>query len=213
MDLLMEVQRLFHLDDALRASERVKVFETSFDIKLNGIPSFCAIGKFISIIPKRDNIIISLTNDVGEQIIISNKDKSLEENYQYFCGALDDDSDINVKIYIEKSIFENTFSVYSYDCFVDDLLSLNIVQVMSSFNLLMKDLEFLVFELFDEKNSFFTTETMAFVSGERKTFNSKILRKERLQSCKETTYFYDISSYELLPEDFLIKIDYVFHVH
>ena len=71
-----------------------------------------------------------------------------------------DDEVIDVKIRIDKEVIENHFSVYSFDDFVNDILSLPIEEVMMSFSSLLKlSPNFLVFDVYSPI-AMFATKTM-----------------------------------------------------
>lgn len=205
MNLLAEIQKVFQLRE-LDVSERVKILETSFVLESHCMPSFSDLNALINLSPKRDTLRIFFHSDNEDQIVTSNIKQCSENDYDEFCENLDSDSTIKVSIIIEKTILDNTFSIYSYSSFSKDLLQLTVIEVMESFSLLLKEREYLIFDLF-EQNYFFTTGTLAFVSGDKKTICKNFLRGKRLHSCKETTYFYDMSAFELLPDDFSIEID------
>ena len=54
----------------------------------------------------------------------------------------------------------------------------------------------------------FATKTMFFVPCENRTINTDFNRIQRIQDCKEVSYFYNFDIYEILPDDFKITIDY-----
>lgn len=103
---------------------------------------------------------------------------------------------------------ENHFSIYSYDEFVKDILMLSIEQVMIAFSGLLSQVStFLVFDVYSPM-TMFATKTMFFVPYRSQITNSEFNRKQRMESCKEVSYFYNFDTYEVLPDDFKITINY-----
>lgn len=49
---------------------------------------------------------------------------------------------------------------------------------------------------------------MFFISSDRPQINIEVDRNHRLQECRETSYFYNQDTYELLPDDFKIVVGY-----
>lgn len=207
MNLLSELQKIFQLEK-ITVSERIKIFETSFEVESQCIPTFLEIERVVALTPQRDNLNMDFLSDGGEGLTITSKKICSNQDYCEFYEAIDDDSIITVNIVIDKSVNDGMFSVYNFQSFAEDLLKLDITQAMAGFSLLIQNCEYLIFDLFDQ-DYFFTTETMVFVSGEKAAFYRKLLRSKRLQSCKETSYFYNMSTYELLPDDFSIEINCV----
>ena len=62
----------------------------------------------------------------------------------------------------------------------------------------------LKFEVFDYDISF-STRTIAFESSESAIFTPKIDRSQRLCACRDTAYFYNMDTLEVLPDDFIIE--------
>ena len=54
---------------------------------------------------------------------------------------------------------------------------------------------------------FFFTKTMFFIGANNQEVNIDFDREQRLQECRETSYFYNQDHYELLPDDFKILLD------
>ena len=106
-----------------------------------------------------------------------------------------------------KYVIDNKFSVYSYENFIDDILSLDVESVMASFSeLLKKTSGFLVFDIYDTTN-FFSTKTMFFVPH-KNVINSEIDRISIIEKCKNNTYFYNFGNFEIIPDDFKIIVNH-----
>lgn len=70
-----------------------------------------------------------------------------------------------------------------------------------------EEINFLVFDVYSPI-AMFATKTMFFVPCENRTINTDFNRIQRIQDCKEVSYFYNFDIYEILPDDFKITIDY-----
>ncbi len=206
MGLIGEIQRIFCIEN-LTVLERMKIVEISFEVEAKSLPTFAEIEKLLSLIPDRDVLKIDLISDSEEIFVIMSSNKFSGDDYQTFCRELDSESYLRISISIDKNVVDCTFSIYNFKSFAEDILESDITQVMAGFSILMRNCNYLVFDLFDQ-NLFFTTTSMAFVSGNRTSFSSKLQRSKRLISCKETTYFYNVNDYNLLPDDFFIEINY-----
>lgn len=105
-------------------------------------------------------------------------------------------------------MIDDHFSVYAFNEFVNDILSLSIEEVMISFSDLLKQVsEILVFDIYDTVRMF-ATKSMFFVPFGNSVTNSEFNRSQRIEKCKEVSYFYNFDTYELLPDDFKLMIDY-----
>ena len=79
---------------------------------------------------------------------------------------------------------------------------------MISFSDLLKQVsEILVFDIYDTVRMF-ATKSMFFVPFGNSVTNSEFNRSQRIEKCKEVSYFYNFDTYELLPDDFKLMIDY-----
>ena len=66
---------------------------------------------------------------------------------------------------------------------------------------------FIIFELFRGEDIFYT-KTMFFLPAGKAMAVSGFDRRQRLQECREISYFYNQETYELLPDDFRFEKDY-----
>lgn len=205
--MLAELLSLAEIRDII-VSERMKVYEASFNFDLNNAPDYSYFFNIINFIPKRDNIKITLQDENERIFEVSFSKTEGEEEYKTFLKNTLDDETINVKLRIDKKVEENHFSIYSYDEFVKDILMLSIEQVMIAFSGLLSQVStFLVFDVYSPM-TMFATKTMFFVPYRSQITNSEFNRKQRMESCKEVSYFYNFDTYEVLPDDFKITINY-----
>ena len=79
---------------------------------------------------------------------------------------------------------------------------------MRSFSCLLKlSPDFLIFDVYSSI-PMFATKTMFFVPYGNGKITTDFDRIRRIQDCKEVSYFYNFDTYEILPDDFKITIDY-----
>ncbi|WP_426349943.1 hypothetical protein ACPWSR_01575 [Alloiococcus sp. CFN-8] len=188
-------------------SERMKVYETSFYFDIENAPEYNYFSNIIENIPQRDKIKITLQDD-SERVFDASGSLVSEEAYKEFIENTLEDEVIIVRIRIDKEVKENHFSIYSFDDFVKDILSLSIEDVMSAFsNLLKQSSTFLIFDVYSPI-PMFATKTMFFVTQGNEVITPDFSRIQRIEDCKEVSYFYNFDTYEVLPDDFKITIDY-----
>ncbi len=194
----------------IAVSERMKVYEASYEFDIENAPSYNYFYNIIDFIPVRDKITIMLISSDDRNLNFSPSSVS-ENDYNGFINGSFDDEIIEVKIRIDKEVKENRFSIYSFNKFAEDILSLSLEDVMIAFsNLLKQSTSFLIFDVYSPINMF-ATKSMFFIPyGENGNgrINSDFNRVQRIESCKEVSYFYNFDVYEILPDDFKIIVDY-----
>lgn len=202
--MLIELIQAAEIEDIV-VSERMKVYEASFNFAIENAPTYGYFLNLMQYISQRDRIKITL-QDENERVydfLTAN-----EDSYKEFVADTLADEIIDVRIRIDKEVVENHFSIYSFDEFVNDILSLSIEEVMMSFSSLLKlSSDYLVFDVYSPI-TMFATKTMFFVPCGNGMINTDFSRIRRIQDCKEVSYFYNFDTYEILPDDFKITIDY-----
>ena len=206
MNVLCEMKKMFNVD-TMNISERNTVVEISFNLSQATLPDKETFSAVFALIPIRDTMKITLIIDNGDVITVRKNSSFPDKEYSTLVEDVDDETKIDVHIEINKNIESNTFSVYSFEKFTADLLEHDIKEILSFFSHSLTGKEFLVFEIL-EGNYFFTTESMAFVSKRNSAFNGDFHRLNRLNLCNEASSFYNKSIYELIPDDFFIKVDF-----
>lgn len=203
--MLTKLLRLAEIKDIV-ISERIKVYEASFKFDMENAPNYNYFSNIINCISQRDNIKIILQDENERILDISSE--TTKEQYNEFLENTFIDGSIDVKLSINKKIEENRFSIYSYDEFARDILTLPIEDVMKVFSSLLNEVSnFLIFEVYSSI-AVFSTKTMFFVPYNSQISNSDFDRKHRIEECKGTSYFYNFDTYEILPDDFNITINY-----
>lgn len=186
-------------------SERMKVYEASFKFVIENAPEYNYFASIIQYIPHRDKIKITLQDETER---VYNFLTANEDSYEEFIGDTLPDEVIEVKIRIDKEAVDNHFSIYAFNEFVQDILSLTLEEVMVAFSGLLKQSpDFLVFDVYSPA-TMFATKTMFFVPYGNGRINTEFNRRKRIEDCKEVSYFYNFDIYEVLPDDFKITIDY-----
>ena len=189
------------------ASDRRKTYIATFVFDVEKSPAFDYFLNIFQLIPDRDKIYISLDNEIDDVFQVQDSSIGRDAYDEYIEKTLKNEK-IKARIEINKSVEANCLSVYDYDEFIKDLLSLSIEEVMRAFSgLFVSSPTHLVFDVFGQI-SIFTTRTMFFVPHGHEIINMGFNREKRKESCKHVSYFYNLDVYELLPDDFKVEIDY-----
>ena len=202
--MLTELIQTAEIKDIV-VSERMKVYEASFKFDIEKAPKYCYFSNIIQSIHQRDRIKITLQdgNERDYDFFTSN-----EDSYKRYLENTLADEIIDVRVRVDKEVVENHFSIYSFNEFVQDITSLSIEDVMIAFSSLLKQSpDFLVFDVYSPI-AMFATKTMFFVPHGNGTVNIDFNRIQRIEACREVSYFYNFDTYEVLPDDFKMVIDY-----
>jgi hypothetical protein len=204
MNIIELTKETFEID-SISYSERIKVCQFSFSQKRDLFPSYIELCHYINLFNERDSAKISITSP-DDAIFVFYKQKPEKDYTDFFVDLLPND-DITVNIEVNKNIVDCKLSVYSYYEFSKDFLSNDYQHLISIFNSLLENLDFLIFDVLDA-DIFWCTKTMAFIHNENILFSPKVNRKERLNISKSTFYNYSSPCIELIPDDFFILTDY-----
>lgn len=186
-------------------SERMKVYEASFKFQVENAPEYSYFLNIIQEVSQRDKIKITLQDETERIYDLLVAD---EDGYKSFIEDTLADETIDVRVRIDKQVVGNHFSIYSFDEFAKDILSLSVEDVMIAFSSLLKQSpNYLVFDVYSPV-TMFATKTMFFVPSGNGMVNTEFNRVRRMEDCKEVSYFYNFDVYEVLPDDFKITIDY-----
>lgn len=191
----------------VKISERVKIYEASYSVKKNNFPEYVYFSDIIKLIPERDKVEIFLSNQ-SEEIFTITRDSDFGL-YEKFIKDTFDEEEVTIKINIEKSINEDRLSIYSFNSFCDDLLSLSVEDIMKVFSNLLKETKGkLIFDVYSSFSTF-TTKTIFFIPHESNLVSPvSFNRKKRIESCREVSYFYNFDVCEVIPDDFKIEINF-----
>ncbi|GIP18998.1 hypothetical protein J40TS1_46400 [Paenibacillus montaniterrae] len=206
MNVLKKLESIFHLC-SFSVSERIKIVEGDFKVEYSNLPSFEELNSLLVNVPTRDTLKLFMKSDSEDIIRISSSDLFEQDKYDEFKELLENDEVISVSVSVEKVVENNKFSIYSFSSFTSDLLAVSTLEAMSSFSHLLEDIDYLTFELLDQ-NYFFSTNTMAFVTPNGNVNRNSYSRSNRLNTCRDTSYFFNANDYKLLPEDFYFNINF-----
>ncbi|HBG4073639.1 TPA: hypothetical protein KQC97_003338 [Clostridioides difficile] len=203
MSILSEFFSLFNANSS-DLSERVQVVECTFTCNGNELPPIenikCVLNKF----PIRDEVKIRLYNDYEETIIFDNhNDEIIGCEVEVFYQDSKEDTEVNISLEINKMISQNTLSVYNFEKFSNSILNKSNKEILGIFSDFLKNKEYLIFELYDS-NLLFWTNTMVFKNYNQNTPEIKFLRSNKIEICKQISSFYNVTDYELIPDDFEI---------
>ena len=201
MKLFSIIKDIFQ-DHDIHISDRMNIVDARLSVPREALPTVNQIQSIFNLVPIRDNISIIFENDSGDLLSFTNKEK-IEMDFSEFVDGMCPDDVIDVNITINKSIGDNRFSIYDYGGFSQHLLDTPILDVLKWFSSHLSSLDYIVFEVFD-CNVSFSTGSICFTSNENFDFQPRVNRQERLQICKEVSNFYNMGTYELLPDDFAI---------
>ena len=203
MDVISKIPEIFNAEGIV--IERRAVVYLAFSTVVKKIPSdLVELIEIINSIPNRDNFKMILTSDDNENRLELSNENIVDIDFAPLIADAKLDDGIYVQITIDKTVENNVFSVYCFDKFSDDLLKLPTITLMKWFSELFSNSEHLIFQLFDADFSM-TTSTIAFIPDEEFKFKANIARGERLLVCKDIGNFYNMSEFELIPDDFNIE--------
>lgn len=179
--MLIELIRAATVTDIV-VSERMKVYEASFRYEIKNAPEYSYFLNIINFISQRDKIGITLQDETERVYDFSTGG---ERDYKEFIKNTLEDEIIDAKIRIDKKVINNHFSIYAFDEFTKDVLSLPVEEVMVAFsNLLKQSSNYLVFDVYSPITTF-ATKTMFFVPDGNGTVNSEFNRVKRMEECRE----------------------------
>lgn len=196
-DIVQFTERIFKAEIALIA-ERISIVQLNFnEIELNLI-EYSKIMDIFEFVPKRDWITITISSG-AEALFVVNRDTHEKEYSDFFDAAKEDSVDIEIKI--DKKTENNKFSIYKFEVFMDDLISLKLEDVFLAFAILFRDNPKLWFQIMDTNFDLQTT-TMRFSSDQVQTNSVVFSRNERLEECQHASDFRELDKLNLLPDDF-----------
>ena len=202
MRFFSEVRELFESVN-VEVTERLDTAEASCAIAYNTLPTIETLRELFKLIPDRDTITLSLVTDSDDMLTFTNHQTEAIDYASLTDGLLSEDI-ITVRIQIDKTVANKKFSIYDYESFVTDLLQHPMPKVMNWFSIHLSDQEDLMFEVFDYDISF-STKIIAFQSSENASFAPMVNRAQRLSDCRDTACFYNMNSFEIIPDDFIVQ--------
>lgn len=181
-------------------AERVSNVNISFEFSADNPLEYSCFSEIASSIPSRDTLKISLENEI-EDILIWGDSPQAYSHYIVNSAS----QTIHAQIQITKSINNHYFSIYSYKHFENDLLSQPLDHILSIFsNLLNSSHGSLIFEIWEDA-PLFSTKTMLFASHDYIIDLPVFNREKYLDVCKSISYFQNMHTFKLLPDDFSLE--------
>lgn len=205
MNCLAQIQRTFP-KASLEVKERIKFVQIKLSVCPDNLPDYTEICSLFEAFPKRDSVEIYMTDNGGSNLPFSSSSICSAENYTEFVASLYREDPVAITIEIKKQFDQSKLSIYSYQVFCDDLLTLSPSEVLLAFSNLYAETDYLYFDVLDT-DIFFRTGTMVFSSSNHKISWELADRKHMLSKCREASCFYNQATYPLLPEDFSIDVD------
>lgn len=206
MNYIESVQQMFQCS-SMSIDERMKYVCIKFSVYPSDLPSYEDLCSLISSFPSRDSLTIAMNDDGENSLRITSNPVCTQERYADFQLALYKDDPVYVTIEINKQVNNNKMSIYCFQKFCGDLLSLSYSDVLTAFASLFSEAVHLYMEVFEE-DIFFKTGTMAFSSDKHSIIWGISDRKMMLDKCRTVSNFYHQTIYPLLPEDFNIEVDF-----
>ncbi len=206
MNYLDKIKNIFH-SNSLISEERVKTAQIKLSCKVSQFPALDVIQELLNCFPRRDMILMSIESMDELCLAINSRENIPESRYNEFIDEIDVDESVEVTIEITKQVKEGHLSVYNYTEFCKELLSLSIVEVLSTFSCLYSEASHLYFDLYSD-DLLFKTSTILFSSTSQTVTWALQDRNTRLKKCREVSNFYNQSEYPLLPDDFQIEVNY-----
>lgn len=202
MKLFSEIKRIFHCP-GLAVAERQNTASASFSTVYQALPDMAEIQSVCALAPARDTLSLTLISDSGDMVRFTNHQTDAPDVTALTAGLAPDDN-VDVSIEILKCAADGRFSIYDFPSFAEDLQRRPLLDILSWFSSLIRTQRGLMFEVFDYDISF-STRTMAFESAEHAVFKPKIDRIQRLNACKDSAYFYNMNTFEVIPDDFIME--------
>ncbi len=202
MDILNELINLFGTVTPC-ISERIGVLEVSFQTMGCNLPKEEQVIKILANFPFRDHVKLTLTNEVEANLVYDNHTQPDPDSVNEFYSYVEEQDNIRVSLDITKKIDEDSLSIYNFVDFSRFLLSKNLIEVLDLFTKLLEHRNTIFFELYDWNEIFFTN-SIVFKSSNSKKMNNKFVREEQFNNCRQSSCFYNINDFYLIPDDFEI---------
>lgn len=164
MDYLEKIQQLFQctLNDI---EERVKLVTVEFSVCPSDLPPYEGLLSLLTSFPERDNVKFFFRDDGGSNYTIVSHGEQNKEEYERLKTGIFEEDPVHISIEINKQVVDNRLSIYSFDRFCEDLLSLTVTEALKAFVDLYAEAEHLYFKVYGNE-LFYKTGTMAFASAD-----------------------------------------------
>lgn len=167
--------------------EKDLIVDAVLKCKYKEIPELRKIQNIIKDFPERDHIKISFENENEDVFFINNYGIFDSEQYKNFEYSVEDGDNIKISLHIEKEILNNRVSIYCFDSFCDYVLKQKLEDIMKIFTRLLKESEFLVFQVLDQ-NIIYMTSSIAFININSDNIIFKNKRIKKFEEIKTVNY-------------------------
>lgn len=132
MNYIESVQQMFHCS-SMDIAERMKYVYIKFSAYPSNIPSYEDLYSLISSFPSRDSLTIAMNDDARNSLRITSNPVCTQDRYADFQVDLYKDDPVYVTIEINKQANGNKMSIYCFQKFCADLLSLPHCDALTAF--------------------------------------------------------------------------------
>lgn len=181
-------------------TEKLMQVEFSLIVDYNNLPMKQKLLDILNAFPKRDSVIIKIINEIEDIYTLSNQDADLS-GYDEFADNLDKGEKLKISIHIDKITIGNIISIYCMKKFWEDICDRTITDSMRFFSDRLKNNERIYFVNYDTDEQFIS-KSILLANSEKDINLEEFDRKEKLERCKLSSYFYNALEFNLIPEDF-----------
>ena len=181
-----------------------------FSIEFNSsvLPDKNKLEEIISKVIDRDLLTISITDYNDNICIIKTKENLSSKNYLKLLESYEENDTFEIKIEIYKNVIDGKFTIYNWDIFIKSLLEHNEFEILSIFNNILKNSDFLCFEILDKEITF-STKTMYFSNDVNIISSININREKLVANRNDIVNFNGELELKLLPYDFIFDKNYL----
>lgn len=188
--------------------ERPKYFNAEGYVSKTSRPEYESLLIVQKQIPKRDNCIISISDNMEQTIKFTDENWPTLDEYEKFFEDFEDDEIADFKIEIEKNISDSgIISIYNYNLFSKYIVDESLVASLKTFTFFLKGRNYIEFEVLD-REILFDTDTMYFHSPGRIVKKDRVDRAQILKKSIDVVYFMNCAELQLIPNDFAITSDF-----
>lgn len=150
MNYLEKIREAFGCAD-IDVDERVKNVNIHLSVAPSSLPNEAGLRGLISLFPEQDSVRAFLNDDSGSVYTITSNAPFDEETYVAFKSSLFADVPVSITFEITKGFKDGYLSVYCFEKFVNDILSLSICDVLTAFADLYEEQQHIYFKVYDRE--------------------------------------------------------------
>lgn len=155
-----------------------------------------------------DQFVLTITVDESDPIVFNSNTDNIPEFIVKLKEELNDNNftEIKANINIHKSNIDGKITIYDLDIFSKTLEKLTISEAFVVFTRAFNSFGVINFLVFDLAN-LFGSQNINFISHTNSTVSIKNDRQLILEKIKTVSYYENISSHSLIPDDFKLEIE------